>query len=207
MPVAYTPESATGPVLDYGMGWNIQPYQGHHLVHHGGWVEGYVSWISFMPFDNIGVVVLCNMSDCELPNLLQYVIYDRLLGLDKIDWDKILDNYEPKYLSRSYKIKMSAELDPARLPLPPEEFAGTFEHPGYGRIEIVMENQKLYALFNGEKMELIHFHDAVFVTEHPLQGFSGKKVSFILNDLGKIEKLEMALQQGVHDIVFVRIDD
>jgi CubicO group peptidase (beta-lactamase class C family) len=207
MPVSYTPGSAVEAVQDYGMGWNIQPYQGHHLVHHGGWIDGYVSWISFMPFDNIGIVVLCNMSDCDVPYLLHYVIYDRLLGIEKIDWNKFLESHNPAYLRANYRLKSVGKLNPAKLPVPLKEFEGTYENPGYGRIVIVVENEKPYALFNGEKMELIYSRKTVFVTEHLLDDFSGRKVTFILNDLGKIDRLEISLQPRVKDIVFTRVED
>ena len=204
MPVNFAPESAVGPVTDYGLGWNIQPYLGHHLNHVGGWIEGYVSWISFMPFDNIGVAVLCNMSDCVLPYFLNYLIYSRLLGLEKIDWQKIIDSYEPNYLSPSYSVRRKPRSNPDRPSLPPEELEGTYNHPGYGRIVITQENGNLFALFNGEKMKLNHFRDNIFLTEHLLFGFNGKRINFIANDQGKIERLEMALQEGVKDIVFLR---
>jgi hypothetical protein len=204
MPVNFAPESAFGVVTDYGLGWNIQPYLGHHLNHVGGWIEGYVSWISFMPFDNIGVAVLCNMSDCVLPYFLNYLIYSRLLGLEKIDWQKIIDSYEPKYLSPSYSARKKPRSNPDRPSLPLEELAGTYNHPGYGRIVITQENGNLFALFNGEKMKLNHFRDNIFLTEHLLFGFNGKRINFVTNDQGKIERLEMALQEGVKDIVFLR---
>jgi len=203
MPVSYTPESAVGPVHDYGLGWNIQPYFGHHLNHVGGWIEGFVSWISFMPFDNIGVAVLCNMSDCKLPYFLNYLIYSRLLGLKKIDWSKIINNYEPNYLSPSYSIRRKPRSNPDRPSLPPEELEGTYNHPGYGRIVITQENGNLYALFNGEKMKLNHFRDNIFLIEHFLAGFNGKRINFVTKGQGKVEKLEMALQRGVKDIVFL----
>jgi CubicO group peptidase (beta-lactamase class C family) len=204
MPVSYSPESAVGAIQDYGMGWNIQPYLGHHLNHVGGWIEGFVSWISFMPFDGIGVVVLCNMSDCELPYLLHYVIYDRLLGLKKVDWDKILDHYQPRYLDRSSVVIRKPRPEAAPLPLPAEKYEGTFAHPGYGSIVIIAENANLYALFRGEKMKLNHMRDNFFFTEHLLDSFNGKGLRFMVNDQGRIEKLEMALQRGVKNIVFER---
>ena len=207
MPVNFTPESAIGPVQDYGLGWNIQPHEGHHLNHVGGWIEGFVTWISFMPFDNIGVVVLCNMSDCELPYFLHYMIYSRLLGNEKIDWNKILINYKPKYLSPSYNNKRTPRLNPKKPPLALEEFIGGYDHPGYGRIVITVENQKLYVLFNGEKMTLHNLRNFVFVTEHYLSGFNGNRLIFHTNDKGKVEKLEMRLQRGVKDIVFLRQSD
>ncbi len=204
MPVSYTPESAVGPIADYGMGWNIQPYLGHHLNHVGGWIEGFVCWISFMPADNIGVAVLCNMSDCELPFLLNYVIYSRLLRLEKVDWIKILDKSKPRYLSPSYSVRRKPRSHPDRPPLPSEKLEGIYDHPGYGRFVIAQENGNLYALFNGEKMILNHYQDNVFLTEHLLDGFNGKRIRFITDDRGEIEKLEMALQERVKDIVFRR---
>jgi CubicO group peptidase (beta-lactamase class C family) len=204
MTVSFTPESEVFPMQFYGMGWNIQSYLGHHLNHVGGWIEGFVSWISFMPFDNIGIAVLCNMSDCELPYYLNYLIYGRLLGLEKIDWNKIINNIKPNYLSPSNNVRRKPRSNPDRPSLPPEELVGTYNHPGYGRIVITQENGNLYALFNGEKMKLNHFRDNIFLTEHFLAGFKGKRINFITNDQGKIEKLEMALQRGVKDIVFLQ---
>ncbi|MCJ7580272.1 MAG: serine hydrolase [Candidatus Aminicenantes bacterium] len=203
MPVIFTPESLLGPVYDYGLGWNIQPFLGHHLNHVGGWIDGYVSWISFMPFDNIGVAVLCNMSDCQLPYFLNYVIYCRLLGIETIDWNKFLIEYEPNYLAPSYSVRRKPKSNSDRPPLPAEKLEGTYDHPGYGRIVIAQENGNLYALFNGEKMVLNHFYDNVFVTEHTLDSFNGKRINFIANDRGTVDKMEMALQRGVKDIVFM----
>ena len=207
MPVGYTPGSATGPLHDYGMGWNIQPYQGHHLIHHGGWIEGYVSWISFMPFDGLGVVVLCNMTDCVLPYFLHYVIYNRLLGLEKIDWKRIIDNYTPQYFNRFYHVKRTSKSDPAELPLPLEEYAGSYDHPVYGRLEVAIQDNALHALFNGERIELIQRPDGDFLTDHISELFGGNKVSFILSDSDKIEKLELAFRQGGGKIVFSRLSE
>jgi CubicO group peptidase (beta-lactamase class C family) len=204
MPVSYSPESAVGAVHDYGMGWNIQPYLGHHLDHVGGWIEGFVSWISFMPFDNIGVVALCNMSDCELPYLLHYVLYNRLLGLEEVDWDKILDNYKPRYLNRASVTGRKPNPEAAKPPLPPEKYVGRYDHPGYGSIVVMVENGNLYAMFRGEKMGLNHMKDNFFFTEHFLDSFNRKGLRFIPNDQGMIVKLEMALQRGVKNIVFER---
>ena len=203
MPVSFKPESAI-PINDYGFGWNIQPYLGYHLNHVGGWIEGFVSWISFMPTENIGVAVLCNMSDCWLPYFLNYVIYSRILGLEKVDWAKFFDSYKPGYLSRSYNTRRKPRSNPERPPLPLVELEGTYVHPGYGRIVIAQEDGNLYALFNGEKISLNHMRDNVFLTDHLLDGFNRKRISFVTNDRGIVEKLEMRLQQGVKDIVFQR---
>jgi CubicO group peptidase (beta-lactamase class C family) len=204
MPANFAPESSIGAVTDYGFGWNIQPYLGYHLNHVGGWIEGFVSWISFMPHENIGVAVLCNMSDCWLPYFLNYVVYSRLLGLEKFDWNKYLLNYKPEYFSRTYNSRRKPRSNPNRPPLPYEKLEGTYDHPGYGRIVIAHEDGNLYALFNGEKIALSHTRDNIFLTDHDLDGFNRKRINFVTNDREIVAKLELRVQQGVKDIVFLR---
>jgi hypothetical protein len=157
-----------------------------------------------MPVENIGVAVLCNMSDCQLPYFVNYVIYSRLLGLEKFDWDKYLKSNKPRYLSRSYNTRRKPSSNPDRPSYPPEVLEGTYDHPAFGRIVIAHENGNLYAVFHGEKMTLNHMRDNVFLTEHFLDGFNRKRISFVADNQGKIKKLEMRLQQGVKDIVFLR---
>ena len=38
----------------YGMGWAINPYRGHLMIHHGGGIDGFSSYVCFLPRDNIG---------------------------------------------------------------------------------------------------------------------------------------------------------
>lgn len=204
VPVSYTPESAVGPLQDYALSWNIQPYLGHPLNHIGGWVEGFVCWISFMPADHIGVAVLGNMSDCMLPFYLNYVLYSRLLGSEKIDWSRILAKIEPPYLSPSYNIRKKPPSDPSRPPRPARELTGTYESPAYGRLVVAQENGTLCALLNGEKMALNHVQDNTFLTEHFLSGFNGKRLRFIANSQGKVDRLEMMVEPGVKDMAFLR---
>ncbi len=71
----------------YGMGWFVTSYRGHLLLYHSGGIDGFISWVSFMPNDNIGVVIFTN-NDCNpLPTVIGYNAYDRLLGLEPIPWN------------------------------------------------------------------------------------------------------------------------
>ncbi len=76
------------PVSAYGLGWYIGPYRGHHLLYHAGGVQGYSALVGFMPHDNIGVVILTNETTNLLPFVFTLNIYDRLLGLPRLDWNK-----------------------------------------------------------------------------------------------------------------------
>src|SRR5262245_44278380 len=70
----------------YGMGFLIETYRGHKHVSHGGNLDGFSLQLSFLPNDGIGVVVLTNLDGTFLRDLVPYAVYDRLLGLDNIDW-------------------------------------------------------------------------------------------------------------------------
>src|SRR5262249_23301664 len=72
----------------YGMGFFLTTYRGHYLVHHGGNIDGFSALVTFMPQDNIGMVILSNQNGSSVPTLVSYNVYDRLLGLDQIDWSK-----------------------------------------------------------------------------------------------------------------------
>ncbi|RYF52373.1 MAG: class A beta-lactamase-related serine hydrolase, partial [Cytophagaceae bacterium] len=44
----------------YGLGWFLQDYAGHNLVMHDGGVTGYVSSVTLVPDENLGIVILTN---------------------------------------------------------------------------------------------------------------------------------------------------
>jgi CubicO group peptidase (beta-lactamase class C family) len=94
MPIKYKEFHYTS----YGMGWFITSYRGHLLLYHSGGIDGFISWVSFMPNDNIGVVIFTN-NDCNsLPTIIGYNAYDRLLGLEPIPWNDrmVEDNLKAK---------------------------------------------------------------------------------------------------------------
>lgn len=86
MAIAVPPEKAEMPEISYGMGWFVQPYRGHNRIHHGGNIDGFSAMVSFLPQDQIGMVVLSNLNGTPVPELLMRHAMDRLLGLPRIDW-------------------------------------------------------------------------------------------------------------------------
>jgi len=70
----------------YGLGWFIDYYRNNLMIHHGGSSLGCQSLISFMPKEEMGVVVLCNKL-CTLTEAISYSIYDKLLDLEPINWN------------------------------------------------------------------------------------------------------------------------
>src|SRR5215831_6293118 len=71
----------------YGMGWVVTAYRGHRYIWHNGGIDGFYSLIAFLPDDDLGVVVLTNvLGNHQVPEIVAYNIFDRLLGLTPIEW-------------------------------------------------------------------------------------------------------------------------
>lgn len=79
------PPSPNWITLGYGLGWIIDIYRGHYMLQHGGGVPGFTSMMAFLPFDHIGIVVLCNTGNTSVPDYLMRNITDVLLGVTPLN--------------------------------------------------------------------------------------------------------------------------
>lgn len=192
----------------YGMGWAITPYRGHLLIHHGGGIDGFISWVSFMPRDKIGLVVLTNTDNAPLATIIGYNVYDRLLGLDQIPWSKRFKGERAKAKEAEEKGKKEKATDrktgthPSH---PLKEYAGNYEHSGYGILTIKLKDDQLIGTYNMMDFPLKHYHYDIFEVAEVDFPMKGLKVSFFMNLKGDIDHLSVPLQTGVKDIIFTRV--
>ena len=73
----------------YALGLVVTNFRGNRLVIHGGGIDGFISQMSWLPRERIGIVVLTNYSgtgDTPIPTFISYQLYDMLLGLPPLDW-------------------------------------------------------------------------------------------------------------------------
>ncbi len=197
----------------YGMGLFIETYRGHKHVQHGGNLDGFSLMLSFLPNDGIGVVVLTNLDGTPLRDLIPYVVYDRLLRLDNIDWvqrfreierkarDQELSADKKGYTGRKEGTHPSHDL---------AEYAGEFEHPAYGKLTVRVEGtgdaRKLFLKLNDVERPLEHFHyDTFQVPENPLDPFEKLRVTLPTDTQGELSKVEANLESSVKEIVFKRM--
>lgn len=69
---------------EYGLGWRITNYGGTRVVNHSGSVEGYLSYIAYIPDRQVGIVILCNTRGTRATRILPTWL-DYELGLPKVD--------------------------------------------------------------------------------------------------------------------------
>jgi len=193
----------------YGMGWMIQAYRGHLMLHHGGGIDGFSALTSFLPQDNLGVVVLTNLNGTSVPWILTCHIYDRLLGFAQLPWSERLkkETAEIKEAAEKGKQQQVAERKTGtRLSHPLAEYTGDFAHPGYGVFSVVLEGDGLRAFYNSTSFPLGHYHYDVFELVWEL--FDQRlKVTFFADAKGNLSSFSVPLEPTVEDIIFTRMPD
>ncbi|MBL8521827.1 MAG: serine hydrolase [Betaproteobacteria bacterium] len=202
--------SELGPQT-YGMGFFLLSYRGERLVHHGGNLPGLNSLLSFMPQHNIGIYLAVNGSGSGMRDAITYAIYDRLLGLKPIDWSTRLRDLRDKGRASRDAAKQK-KLSPRKMGTKPAHdlasYAGTYDHPGYGKLTIDREGDAFRATYNGISSVLPHYHYEVFATpDDPLNELGNQKFTFETNLDGDVAGVNVLLEPSVKPIRFVKLAD
>lgn len=193
----------------YGMGWGITAYRGHLMLSHGGGIDGFTARVSFMPKDKIGMVIFANLNGTPLPSIVAYNIYDRLLGLDQIPWSKRIKERVDKAKEEAEKAKKEKDKDRklnTKPSHPIEDYAGDFEHPGYGIISVEKDGENLKATYNSTSFSMKHYHYDIFeFYNEPMD--TPTKVTFFTDVKGNIGSLAVQLEPAVKETVFTRMPE
>ncbi|MCB0712267.1 MAG: serine hydrolase [Ignavibacteriae bacterium] len=192
----------------YGMGWMMNVYRGHKLIHHGGGIDGFVSHVALLPDDDIGIVVLTNQPS-GLPQLAIFDIADRLLDLKpfnhlataaaqlKVISDNSSEDPQSEDVARVKGTSPSWAL---------EEYAGEYEDSGYGIIRIGVEGKRLVATFHGESLPLSHYHYDVFRADPEGEERAIQLLlSFQPDVAGGVAALEVPLEPTLDPIKFLKL--
>ncbi len=192
----------------YGMGFFVTTYQGHKLVHHGGGIDGFIALLSFMPRKRIGIVVLTNSSGRNpVPTIVSRGVYDRLLGLEPVDWlGRIKERYAEVDATEAEGGEEDSRVEGTSPSHALADYAGRYEHPAYGVIEVELAGDALQMTFNHMTSPLEHVHYDVFeVPDDPIDPFEALTVMFQYDKRGRIDRLLVPFESSVDDIVFRRV--
>lgn len=196
---------------DYGMGWFVDTYRGHRRVEHGGNIDGFSANVVLFPQDGIGMVVLTNLNGTPLRDLIAHVAADRLLKLQPIDWigkaaaNRAKAEAAAKQAAAKKEVTRVAGTQPAHKL---EDYAGDYEHPGYGLLKVALRDGHLDATYNGITTPLEHWHYETFsgmkAEDHT---FEDMKYTFQTDMKGYVSSLAAPFEPSVKDIVFVKKPD
>ncbi|TDK46150.1 serine hydrolase [Algoriphagus formosus] len=133
---------------NYGYGWFLASYRGHYRVEHGGNIDGFSASASFFPTDSLGIMILTNQNGSPLPGVVRNIVSDRMLNLEPSDW--LGETVKKLEEAKEAQAKAKAATDStakASLTKPSHilmDYTGTYEHPGYGKMEIDLKNDTLF---------------------------------------------------------------
>lgn len=196
----------------YGFGWFVALYRGRQILFHTGGITGYTAWVSFLPEAEIGMVILTNLDQTPLPAIICYQIYDRLLGLEPVDWHARIQENAAKAKARAASSGQANNPTMPRQeasPQPLAAYTGEFHHAGYGTLSVRLEDGELTATYHSLTMVLQHRGANVFegVYENPYRlTQASRTVTFGLNTVGKISTVSIPFEPAVADIMFNRIE-
>jgi CubicO group peptidase (beta-lactamase class C family) len=210
MVIPGVPKEPENSPASYGMGWFVDTWRGHLRVNHGGNIDGFSALVTLYPRDQLGVVALVNKNGSPLPSLVTSTIADRILGLEPKDW--IGEAAEKRDLAKEFvkKGEEKKELFRVEDTSPTRslaEFAGEYEHPGYGVLKIRAASDRLTLVYNGMVMPMDHWHYDVFnVAESDEEVIpEDLRVNFLSDDRGRLSRLSVPLEPFTDPIVFERL--
>lgn len=222
---AMSPQQSTGGGLpggknpdlhfsSYGFGWFISSYRGHYRVEHGGNIDGFTASVAFYPSDSIGVIVLANENHSSIPPLVRNLFVDKALGLSYRKWHERLvkaNKKKKEYADEGSSSRITRSIVKGTKPSHSmTEFAGKFEHKGYGVITVEAKEDTLFATTGTESFWLRHHHFDVFV---PVLMKNGKidtttegtfLFNFQTNLDGEIHAIEIITESSVDPQLFER---
>ncbi|QJD96693.1 serine hydrolase [Mucilaginibacter robiniae] len=123
----------------YGLGWFLQGYRNHRMIMHTGGVNGFVSSVTLMPDENLGIVILTNNDQNELINTLNLEIIDAYLKLPYRDYtDAALNQAKSRQAREQQRDKQLR--DSVMLNLKPtlslDDYTGKYSNELYGNLTI-----------------------------------------------------------------------
>lgn len=135
----------------YGLGWFLQEYCGRKIVAHTGGVNGFVTSVTLIPEEKLGIIVLTNTDQNAFFEALKWEIMDAYFG-------KPYRNYSNVYLA-SNKLQSNAELKKEqsmkdsvsmhlKTELPLTAYTGNYFNDVYGSMAVVLESGELKMKFS-----------------------------------------------------------
>ncbi|KAJ3482357.1 hypothetical protein NLI96_g7039 [Meripilus lineatus] len=136
-----TSDRIGGSIVGYGLGWLRTSAFGHEVLQHGGGLPGFISQVTFLPLDGVGIVAFVNQAS-PVPNFVSSWIILDVLGMITLD-QSFTDN---NFTRLNHGLPLADVKKSPRPPqqsltsiapeLPIEAYVGTYSDPGYGGFTI-----------------------------------------------------------------------
>jgi CubicO group peptidase (beta-lactamase class C family) len=184
----------------YALGWIHESYRGHTLVVHNGAIDGFTAHLGFVPETGQGLILLANRERATAAlTALAYSAYDRLLGLEPLDWEgRLEETPEPLQPDRG-----------VALDFPIEEVVGSYEHPAYGLFTIRADGDRLVMQFRSLRLTLAYQGGRRFLSREEIVD-SAPQISVQFSEPRAGQPLQLVVPLNFDDVgdpveVFTRV--
>lgn len=195
----------------YGLGWSMFDYAGKKVVEHNGGMPGYISKVSIIPEERIGVVVLNSGMDGVVNDAIRFKVFDQLLQHEGKDWDGIFKGFADagkKHQAMETQARLDARVPNTQPSLALDKYIGTYTDKMYGDALVEMKDGGLFftmlptkKLFNGK---LEHFHYDSFKVQFQDASLPFGIISFELGPKAEVKGFKIDLPNG--DFHFFNLD-
>ena len=190
----------TGHFALYGLGWFLEEYNGKKIVSHTGGVNGFVTSVTLIPEEKLGIIVLTNTDANNFYEALKWELMDAYLGLPYRNYsNRMLLNQKTSndQMEKMLTAKKDTINSKPKTDLPLNGYAGEYLHELYGKMNIKLENGELIMRFE----------------HHPnryskLEALGGNRFLSTWNDpMFGVKVLPFAVENGKVKSLTVRVAD
>lgn len=127
----------------YGLGWFLEDYESRKVVSHTGGVDGFVSAVTLVPEEKLGIVILTNTDQNSLYSTLNREIMDAYLGLPFRNYDSLArvraERSQKREIARIQALKDSVNTFNGAIN---KDISGQYVHDVYGSINIKQRDKQ-----------------------------------------------------------------
>ena len=185
-----------GDSYSYGLGLLMNEYAGHKLVWHAGDIDGMASAMVMVPDQQLGVVVLTNMTESGSRfGVVMHILQQYLQQpADDVGATLFAQTQKAEAAAKLAEKKLAATRKPdSRSPLPLVDYAGKYADSYNGAADVTLENGHLVLRLDNPDFvgDLRHWHDDTFRVSWRYRYYGDSYVSFGQDLSGVVDKLSL----------------
>jgi hypothetical protein len=182
----------------YGLGWFVSDYRGHKIVYHSGALAGFVSRVTLMPDQKLGIIVLTNQEATGAHQSITATVLDHYLQAPPVDWVSTYQEYGRHRESGATATVNDAtsRRNPNSKPsLALHAYAGRYRDAWYGDVRIEENGGNLSIAFTHTPRlsgMLEHWQYDTFIARwHDRSMAADAYVTFALKPDGTVDQIKM----------------
>ena len=197
----------------YGLGWVVGTAWGRPIVWHNGGIDGFHTDLLLLPEERIGVLVSTNVYGQQLSLAAVLALTASLIdeGEPEAWYDRLRPNADPDETDAAASGPVERDAaernatgtshPPAH---PPGEYAGSYENPGFGTIEVTSSGSELSIRMAASELRCTHRHFETWdLLYEPLE--TPLTATFSADAEGKVTDVVVPLEPELEPVRFRRI--